>query len=245
MNKATLRDNLFEKYFENQNGIVASDLVTTLTFIPETWKKLHEICEDNIKYFDSYSNLEECKLISIHQENYLILKLGFFSYVIIDLNRHQNISKLSFMNDFNSNFFISHFNEPEMNFNVTELCNRIITFNQPELLTDFYFQNQKVLNLSTSLNYKISIDDAWTYFFIDFVNATAQLGFQTLDQFLYEQLFLKYDLTPTRMQDAQSKIGIEKMNEMFSKIRTIVIPTNVIPSDLYEQYNLQKKLVKS
>lgn len=131
-----------------------------------------------------------------------------------------------------------------MNFNITELCNRIITFNQPELLTDFYLQNQEILNLSTSLEYKISIGDAWSYFFIDFANASAQLGFQTLDQFLYEQLFLKFDLTPSRMQDAQSKIGTKKMDEMFLKIKTIKIPTDAIPTDLYRQYNLQKKLIR-
>ncbi len=143
------------------------------------------------------------------------------------------------MNDFNIDFFISHFDEPNMNFNVTEFHN-INIFNKPELLIDFYFQNQKVLNLSTSLKYKIYIGDTWTYFFIDFVNASAQLGFQTLDQFLCEQLFLKYDLTPSKMQDAQSKIGMEKMSEMFSKIKTIKIPIELIPSDLYEQYNSQK-----
>lgn len=243
MDKDTLRNNLFEKYFENQTGIVASDLVTTLSFIPETWKKLHEICEDNIKYFDSYSYLGDCKLIPINQNNYLILKLRTFSYVIIDLDRHQNISRQSFENNFTTEFFINHFNEPKMNFNITELCN-ISIFNNPERLIDFYFQNQEILNLSTSLEYKIYVDKAWTYFFIDFADASAQLGFQTLDQFLYEQLFLHYDLTASKMQDAQSKIGIDKMREMFLKIKTIKIPIEVIPTDIYEQYNLQKKLIK-
>lgn len=239
MDKTTLRDNLFEKYFENETGIVANDLVTTLSFIPETWKKLHKICEDNIKYFDFYSDLEQCKLIQINQNNYLILKLGIFNYVIIDIDRCQNVSKQSFESNFNIDFLINHFNEQK----ITELYN-IDIFNQPEILINFYFQNQKILNLSTSLEYKISIGDAWSYFFIDFANASAQLGFQTLDQFLYEQLFLKYDLTASRMQDAQSKIGIEKISKMFSRIKKIKIPAEVIPTDLYEQYNLQKNLIK-
>lgn len=243
MDKVILRNSLFEKYFDNKVGIEASDLVATLSFIPETWKKLHEICEDNIKYFDAYSYLNQCKIIHINQNNYLILKLRTLSYVIIDLNKRQNISKKSFENEFNSDFFIIHFNEPKTDLNIAKLCS-INTFNKPEILTDFYFKNQEILNLSTSLKYQISIDNAWTYFFIDFVNASAQLGFQTLDQFLYEQLFLNYDLTASRMQDAQSKIGIEKMNEMFSKIKTIKIPIEAIPSDLYKQYNLQKKLTR-
>ncbi len=240
MNKTTLRDNLFEKYFENQVGIVASDLVTTLSFIPETWKKLHEICEDNIEYFDSYSDLEQCKLIQTNQNDYLILKFEILNYIIIDLKQRQNISRQLLDNDFIGNcFFKKHCKELKINLDIAELCD-ITKFNKPEMLIDFYFQNQQILNLSTFLEYKISVDNAWTYFFIDFINSSAQLGFQTSNQFLYEQLFLNYDLTASRMQDAQSKIGMKKMNEMFAKIRTIKIPTKVIPNDLYEQYNLQK-----
>ena len=47
------------------------------------------------------------------------------------------------------------------------------------------------------------------------------------------------------MQDAQSRIGLEKMKEMFTRIKTIKIPLDVIPHDLYEQYKLQKKLSKA
>lgn len=78
-----------------------------------------------------------------------------------------------------------------------------------------------------------------TDFYIDFVNATAQMRFQTKDQFLYEQLFLRYDLSPSRMQDAQDKIGIEIMKEMFERIRELRIPKEIIPSDLYQQFLIQ------
>lgn len=244
MNKTTLRDNLFKKYFENQIGIEANDLVSTLSFIPETWKKLHEICEDNIEYFDSYSDIEQCKLIQMNQNDYLILKFEILNYVIIDLKQRQNIARQLFDNDIiGDSFFKKYFKKLKINLDIIDLCD-ISIFNKPEMLIDFYFQNQQILNLSTSLEYKISMDNAWTYFFIDFINSSAQLGFQTSNQFLYEQLFLNYDLTASRMQDAHTKIGIEKMKEMFSKIKTIKIPTEVIPSDLYEQYNLQKRLIK-
>ena len=222
MDKDTLRDNLFRKYFENQDGIEASDLLTTLSFIPEAWKKLHEMCEENIEYFDSFSNLEQCKLIQMNDNVYLILKFGILNYIVIDLKQRKNISRQLIDKDFNN----------------------ISTFNNPEMLIDFYFQNQQILNLSTSLEYKIFIDNAWTYFFVDFINSSIQLGFQTSDQFLYEHLFLNYDLTASRMQDAKSKMGTEKMNEIFSRIKTIKIPIEVIPSDLYEQYKSQKELIR-
>ncbi len=220
-----MRDNLFRKYFENQEGIVANDLVNTLSFIPETWKKLHKICEDNIKYFNSYSEIEECKLMQMKQKDYLILKFEILNYIIIDLKKCQNISRQLF----ESEFFKEHIYD-------------ISVFDKPEILVNFYFQNQDVLNLSTTLEYKIFMDNAWTYFFIDFINASTQLGFQTSNQFLYEHLYLNYDLTACKMQDAKAKIGTQKMIEMFSKIKTIKIPTEVIPNDLYEQYKLMKRL---
>ena len=105
-----------------------------------------------------------------------------------------------------------------------------------EELLDFYTENEQVLNLSKKIHYVLKIDDTWTCFHIDFVKACAQLCFETRDQFLYEQLYLRYDLTPSRMQDAKNKIGIEKMQEMFQKIKEIKIPQEVIPSDLYKKY---------
>ena len=86
---------------------------------------------------------------------------------------------------------------------------------------------------------KLEVESAWTWFYIDFVNAHIQLGFQTPNQNLYEQLFLNYDLTPYGMQDAQQKMGIEKMKEIFSKIKDIKIPKECIPDDLYQQYLAQ------
>ena len=109
-------------------------------------------------------------------------------------------------------------------------------------------ENRNLLELSTELHYRLDIDEAWTFFFIDFANAEAQMGFQTPDQFLYEQLFLKYDLTPLRMQDAQEKIGITRMQEMFEKIKDLKIPIEVIPKDLYQQFlkqcNTRKHILK-
>ena len=117
-----------------------------------------------------------------------------------------------------------------------------------EELLDFYMENEQVLNLSKKIHYVLKVDNAWTYFHIDFVNASGQLSFETRDQFLYEQLYLRYDLTPSKMQDAKNKIGLEKMQEMFQKIKEIKIPQEVIPNDLYKEYlikcNEESKILK-
>ena len=43
------------------------------------------------------------------------------------------------------------------------------------------------------------------------------------------------------MQDAVSKIEIEKITEMFSKISDIKIPISEIPNDLKEEYKKHHK----
>lgn len=241
MDKITLRKELFEKYFEEENGVLATDLIDKLSFIPETWKKLHVLCERNVKYFDSYSSLEKLKMVEHHQKKYLILKLRMFNYIIIDIEKTKNITEEQFRNEFDENFFINNFDEinTQDNSNMFRLYN-INNYNgNIQELIDFYVENQTILSLPTKLKYNLMIGNAWTYFCIDFVNAKAQIGFQTPDQFLYEHLFLKYDLTPCGMQDAQEKIGIERMKEMFERIKKIKISKEVIPNELYQQFLIQ------
>ena len=58
MDKNTLRNNLFELYFEEREGITATDLVNTLSFIPQTWEKLHILCQKNIQHFSQWDTLD-------------------------------------------------------------------------------------------------------------------------------------------------------------------------------------------
>lgn len=210
-----------------------------MSFIPELWRKLHTLCENNITYFDSWSTLEKFKLIEYRQNKYLILKLRILKYVIIDIETKENISEEEFRSEFDEKFFISNFDEIKNDSDLFKLYSLIRYEGNIQELIDFYNENKDLLCLSTKLHYRLEIGEAWTYFHIDFANATAQLGFQTKDQFLYEQLFFRYDLTPSRSQDAQDRIGIERMIEIFEKIKNLEIPKEVIPSDLYHQYIIQ------
>ena len=241
MYKEALRDILFKKYFQTKDGILISDLVNKLSFIPEAWKQLHLLCEHNIKHFDSFSQIEQCKILVHHQKRYLIIKLRMWRYVIIDIDSMKNITQTEFRNEFDENFFINNFAEekeedPSLYFRLYQI--ERYEGNVQELI-DFYIENQSILCLSSQLYYKLEFGKAWTWFHIDFVNASAQMGFQTVDQLLYEQLFLNYDLTACGLQDAQQKMGIAKMREIFSKIKDIQMPIECIPQDLYHQYLTQ------
>ena len=235
--KEELRNKLFTKYFEVEEGLNATELVDKLSFIPEVWNKLHTLCENNIEYFDKYSSIDDIKLLNHNEKKYLILKLNIYRYIIIDIERKESITEEQFRNNFDENFFVSNFNARKRVDNDSLKFYDIEKYDgNIEELLDFYTENEQVLNLSKKIHYVLKVDNAWTYFHIDFVNASGQLSFETKDQFLYEQLYLRYDLTPSKMQDAKNKIGLEKMQEMFQKIKEIKIPQEVIPSDLYKEY---------
>ena len=249
MDKSLLRDILFKKYFQVEEGILISDLVNSLSFIPEVWKKLHYLCVNNVKYFHPFSTLEMCKVIEHNKSKYFILKISCWRYIIIDTQKRVNITEEEFKKEFNEEFFVKNFNEPKLDDDTLYSSLYYVSKyngNVDELL-DFYIENEQVLGLTTDLRYKLEEGNAWTYLNIDFANSRIQMGFQTSDQFLYEQLFLKYDLTPSIMQDAQEKMGIEKMNEIFNRIRDIIIPIECIPNDLYQmlmQSNVNNKVYK-
>lgn len=244
MDKVLLRDILFQKYFEIEDGVSVKDLNDKLSFIPEVWNKLHILCEKNINRFDRFSSLEKFKMIEFNQKKYLILKLRMWRYVIIDLDRMENITRDEFETIFNENFFVNNFDEVKDRDDCFDFYFLDKYQGDIQELLNFYLKNETILNMSSEIHCRLDYNGAWTWLFIDFVNASSQLGFQTSDQTLYEQLFLNYDLTPYGMQDAVNKMGREKMDEIFSKVGKIQIPSECIPSDLYEQYLLNSNQIK-
>lgn len=236
-NQAILRNALFEKYFEVESGILLSRLVDRLSFIPMAWEKLKTLCIQNIISFNSFCRLEKAKLLEYNFKTYFILKLRFWKYVIIDVNDMRNVTELEFRALFNEDFFVNNFDEiKEDNDRIFNNLYHIETYDGDiKELLNFYMQNQATFSLEPELYYRLQIGNAWTGIYIDFVNSQIQLSFQTPDQFLYERIFLNYDLTPLILQDAQEKIGIAKMQEMFKRIKEIKIPCERIPPDLYQQ----------
>ena len=247
MDKVLLRDTLFKKYFQIENGISVKELNERLSFIPKTWNKLHALCEKSIRRFDSFSTLEKFKLIEHNNKKYLILKLRIWKYVIIDVDEMRNISREEFEKLFDEQFFMDNFDERSEGKFFYEFYQIVKYQGDIQELLNFYLDNENIFNMPNQIHCKMNENEAWTYLFIDLANASAQMGFQTPDQTLYEQLFLNYDLTPYGMQDAVNKMGKEKIEELFSKIKDIEIPIDCIPQELLEYLvsnNIQLKKPK-
>lgn len=236
--KEELRDALFEKYFEVQEGISAPDLVDKLSFIPNTWKEVHTLCIKNIKYFCPLQSLGKMRMVMHEGKQYLILKLRLQRYVVIDVEKRENVSKTDFYTIFNEDFFIQQFDERKWKEeDIFKTSYEIIEYEGDiEEFINLYEEKRGIFELSMRLCIQYEIEKAITYFSIDFANAIVHLGFQTPDQFLYENLNFSYDLTPWGLQDAQRSMELEQMQTMFERIREIRIPKETIPDDLYEQY---------
>jgi len=80
--------------------------------------------------------------------------------------------------------------------------------------------------------YKVKLQDAYAFLSIHLSDGGNLLAFRTENQSLYEHLFFNNDLEPLSMQDAVEKIGFQKMQEMFSKIKDIKVPRSLIPEFL-------------
>ena len=63
MDKSELREKLFQQFFYVEEGILATEFLDKLSFIPDTWKKLHSLCVMNVKYFHPFSSLDLCKIV--------------------------------------------------------------------------------------------------------------------------------------------------------------------------------------
>ena len=238
MDKDTLRNNLFESYFDEKEGVTATDLVNKLSFIPQTWEKLHILCQKNIRHFSKWNTLECFKEVKYKNKRYLILKEHSWNYTIIDIEKQKCITREQLKETFEENFFIENFEEQKQDIDLNFSKYYIMREYHGDIqeLVDFYFQNEAIFSLPTRLSYRLGTEAAWTFLTIDFANGKGYMGFRTPDQFLYEHLFLNYNLTPSGMQDSQRKIGTEKIMEMFRRIPSIKIPKDRIPEKLLAEY---------
>ena len=233
--KDKLRNSLFEKYFEiEEESIKFKDLMDRFMPVTKTWQELTNILIENSKDFKKWSSIEMLKEINYNGKDYLIIKEMFCKYFIIDIKEKRILSEEEVVENFNDDIFIDNFNE-EKSYEGLIYYPRMYHFleysGNIETLLDLYNENKDKLNIKPMIHYRLDIGEAWTSIFIDLADYSSQLHFQTPNQFLYEQLYFKGDLTPSNRQDAVDRIGLEKIEEMFRRTREIPIPISVIPKE--------------
>lgn len=242
--KTNLRNNLFEKYFEVEDGILLSDLVESTNFITQTWNYLHELLQKHIEDYDSWSRLEDIKEIEYENKKFLIIKVMIQQYIVIDLEEKKTLNEEQTFNILEEQLFIENFDERKVGENMYNKLYWFISGNNIEEIINYYKQNEKIFNYPTRIFYKITDGDVYTFLSIR-LNDGIQLSFQGKDQILYETLFIKSDLTPSSMQDTKDRISIEKMREIFDRVPNIRIPKEYIPKEFFEDSLIKEEKVKS
>lgn len=244
--KTKLREALFAFYFEEgEDRIPITSLLKQLNPIIEIWQNLRTLLEENVTMYDWSSGLDLVKIIPYQGNTYLFIKEMILHYLIIDLNTKRVLKEKNVSALFNEEFFIKNFRERK-----TDLKERWILMydfldcQNIDKIIEYCLAHEEVLKLPSSIVCKYKIKDALTYLRIGLADKNIQLGFQTLDQFLYEFLNLNLDLTPWGMQDAHHRLGIEKMNEMLSKVKEAKIPLSFVPQEFLEENVIMRKLEK-
>ena len=154
-----LRNELFEKHFENKEGIPLPKLMEKLKYIIDTWKTLHNLLEANSEDINKYTRIELVERVNHNNKEYLIIKFMPWSYLVIDLNNNKVLSTEEIEDNFTEEFFVHNFNEKYIN----EGTNKIslywfYTFNgKIDTLINFYIENIELFNLAKNISYKIFI----------------------------------------------------------------------------------------
>jgi len=229
-----LRDNLFKEFFTCKDGIRLEDLMKSLKPVVEVWQKLHIILEKNMRHFDKYSSITKLKAVTIKDKHFLVIKERCLAYLIVDLDSNRVLNEEEALKYFKENFFIENFGEVKSD--SKEMFERLFKCleykGDVKELIDFYVEYGEILSSASSLMYKVKLQDAYAFLSIHLSDGGNVLAFRTYDQRLYEHLFFNNDLEPLGIQDAGQKMGYDKMKEMFSKIKDIRVPINLIPESL-------------
>ena len=239
MNKSKLRDELFNKYFENEEGVKLSDLVQILSPLTETGKHIKKILHENVQGFCPFSTIYAIKSIEHDNNHYLMIRSGAFNYIVVDLTEKKVMDKNSIKEMFDEESFISLIvydqeSAEDIRNNGLNTVRFLPSKKDISKLVDFYFANKGILESYQNICYRINIENARTQININLLNDDIQLSFETPDQFLYEQIFFRGDLTPSGLQDAHDKIGKERMLEIIDKVKDIRIPSCLVPTIVFE-----------
>ena len=228
MEKSKLRKTLFNEYLKEKDGKNIIELLRKTQFIEEVWNNLYIILEDSIEEIDNNTNIEYIKLI----DNYLIIKTYSNEYFIINLSTNDNY----IFYDYENNHKINRLEEVKdiiNNKNTTSFNYK----NKKQILFDYYEQNKELLSLPKQIICKYKLGNAITFFVINLANGYSYLSFETEDQYIYEHLFLDRDLNPLKLQDIQSRMSLDEIQELLLKIRDIIVPTEIVPKEINKIIN--------
>lgn len=228
---------LFELYFNNTEGITVSEIMNNMKNYSEIWQDFYKFLINSSLDFNMFDSIDKIKKIKYDNINYLIIKLGLFEYLCIDLDNKEVINYNNSLEPFNEEFFIKHFEEHKMenpedfyyysNMNKKDV-NELIEF----------IDNNDILLEKNSFTYKIDIYNHTTFLFFNISKQTVSLYFGNKTMVgNVNYIFLDKNLNPVGVSNPTG--NMDDLKEMSLKVKDIIVPTSIIP-----EYILSKNKVK-
>lgn len=243
MNKNELRDKLFNEFEKVDQGILITNFLDETKVIRKKWYELKNIInqDKDEDLYQKYPNI--VKFINYNYVNYLVISFRHYSYLIIDIDNKKVLNNNDVNDTFNQDFFVKYLNEIPVNSEKDFKIILSIEFynNDIDKLINYVSDNKKYFDIKPNIFYEVHVGDAESIININLHKPNSILMFLTENQYLYEHLFMDENLNPLSMQDAVSRIGIDKMNEYFKRIRNIKIPIDIIDKNILNLMSKKNK----
>lgn len=228
---------LFNLYFKNHEGITVEEIMNNMRNYSQIWQDFYRFLINSSLEFNMFDSIDEIKKIKYNNINYLIIKIGLFEYLCIDLDKKEAINYNNSLEPFNEEFFIKHFDEhkiekPEDFYYYLDMHKKDIN----ELIE--YIDNNDILLEKKSFIHKIDIYNHTTFLFFNVTKQTVTLYFGNKTMVgNVNYIFLDKDLNPLGASNPTG--NMDDLKEMALKVKDIVVPTCIIP-----EYILSKNKVK-
>ena len=164
---------LFNLYFKNHEGITIEEIMNNMRNYSQIWQDFYRFLINSSLEFNMFDSIDEIKKIKFNNINYLIIKIGLFGYLCIDLDKKEAINYNDSLKPFNEEFFIKHFDEhkmekPEDFYYYLDMNKKDVN----ELIE--YIDNNDILLEKNSFIHKIDIYNHTTFLLF---NVTKQTGY--------------------------------------------------------------------
>ncbi len=232
-----IQKKLFKLYFkkdETGDGINIKKVVDSTWKYHLKWEEFYNILKEYSPEIDCFSNVEKIELIDFNDNNYLIIKVYHWTYLCLDLKKQQIINFEDGLLPFNEKFFIDNFDEEKVN--RPESFYYSIDFLKEGVpkLVEFISKNKNLFFTNRYFTYRIEEDQFITFLKFSILNGNFSLYFGNKylpdegNQFYINKNF---DIIKT----INSNINLNKLKRMCLKIKSIMIPLDIIPNFLLEE----------
>lgn len=218
MKNTLIKEVLLKKYFDVKEGIELEEFLEKIEEVKNVWQEFHHILRNQIKYFYKQEIVKGIKMIVRENQSYLFIRLHAWDYLVINIETKQVVNKEKANSLFNQAFFIENFSEEEQKYLFLNTCQN------PEVIVNFYLENESILNQSPSFCYSIGNAEANSYLYVDFVGKNSHIGFFADKEGLKEQYFWEKQTN----------------KELADKIMKIKIPYSFIPNEILEEEMMKR-----